>query len=216
MKAVITADIADYTSITANEVTTVLDSMHSMFSQVKSVRTNLDNTLSIQRGDSIQGEVANPADALKVALLLKTSINRVLFDDENKRSKLMEVRIAIGIGEIDVVRDTVNETLGEAYVFSGRTLDTMKKKKQTLAIKTNNNNWNAEIETEFKLLEEIMKNWQISSAEVMYWVLLGYDDKSIAEKIGITRSAIVQRKKTAGWNGVKALIERFETLMLQK
>jgi hypothetical protein len=187
--------------------------MKKMFSQVKSVRTNIDNSLSIKRGDSIQGDIDNVADGLRLALLLKTSVNKVLFEDEKKRSLLMDIRIAIGIGNIDVERDNVNESSGEAYVFSGRTLDTMKTNKQTIAIKTNNDDWNAELETEFKLLEEIIKNWKISSAEVLYWALLGFDDKLIAEKLGVTRSAIVQRKKTAGWNGIKALIQRFETLM---
>jgi len=213
MKAVITADIVDYTSLTANKESVLLNNIHNMFSQISSIRTNIDNTLSIHRGDSIQGEISNPADGLRVALLLKTAVNKVLFDNNKKRSLVMDIRVAIGIGNIDIERDTVNESSGEAYIFSGRTLDVMKKTKQTIAIKTNNEEWNAELETEFKLLEEIIKNWQISSAEVVYWALLGFDDTSIAKEIGVSRSAIVQRKKTAGWTGIKALITRFETLM---
>lgn len=89
----------------------------------------------------------------------------------------------------------------------------MKKNKRTLAIKTGNDELDAELETAFKLLEVIMSGWGVTSAEVLYWTLLGLTENKIRDKIGKTQSAINQRKRTAGWSGIEPLLERFEELM---
>jgi len=58
-----------------------------------------------------------------------------------------------------------------------------------------------------------MSGWVITSAEALYWTLVGFNEKEISEKLNVTQSAINQRKKTAGWTGVEALLQRFEELM---
>ena len=217
MKAVVTADIIDYTKLSSNDATRVIDTISSVFNNPKalsSVRTNLNATFSIKRGDSIQVEIGVPEDALKVALLLKTAVNAVNLTPEKKRNKpMVDMRIAIGIGEIDAQRSDVNISSGEAYEHSGRTLDTMKKSKRKIIIKSNNKHWDNEINTEFMLLEEIMKGWQITSAEVLYLALQGFKEKEIKTKLKITQSAVNQRKNNAGWIGLEALINRFEKLI---
>ncbi|MDX9771377.1 MAG: hypothetical protein RBT19_13535 [Tenuifilaceae bacterium] len=217
MKAVVTADIIDYTKLSSNDATRVIDTISSVFNNPKalsSVRTNLNATFSIKRGDSIQVEIGVPEDALKVALLLKTAVNAVNLTPEKKRNKpMVDMRIAIGIGEIDAQRSDVNISSGEAYEHSGRTLDTMKKSKRKILIKTHSEQWDNEINTELALLEEIMKGWKITSAEVLYLTLLGLREKDIEAELGITQSAVNQRKANAGWSGLEALINRFEELI---
>jgi replicative superfamily II helicase len=107
----------------------------------------------------------------------------------------------------------VNESTGDAYTYSGRTLDSMKKYKRNLAIKTNDVSICRELETEFKLLEVILSGWTINSAEVIYWTLLELNENEISEKLKVTQSAVNQRKKTAGWIGIEPLLERFTELM---
>lgn len=217
MRAVITADIIDYTKLTSNDANRVIDAISSVFNSpqaLTNVRTNLNATYSIRRGDSVQVEINNPVIALKVALLLKTAVNAVNLTPEKKRNKpMVDIRIAIGIGDIDAQRSDVNISSGEAYEHSGRTLDTMKKSKRKILIKTNNKHWDNEINTELALLEEIMKGWKITSAEVLYLTLLGLKEKEIEAELSITQSAVNQRKTNAGWSGLDTLINRFEEII---
>jgi hypothetical protein len=217
MKAVITADIIDYTKLKPIDANQVIDAIRKAFNNpnaFNSGRTNLNATFSIKRGDSVQVELDNPVNALKVALLLKTAVNAINLVPDKKRNKpMVDVRIAIGIGDIDAQRDDVNTSSGEAYEYSGRTLDTMKKSKRKIAIRTSKKQWDSEISTEFLLLEEIMRGWKITSAEVLHLTLLGLKEKDIEVKLDISQSAVNQRKSTAGWNGIDALINRFEELI---
>jgi hypothetical protein len=171
MKAIITADIVSYSDLTNKKANVVLNAVHKMFDELSSVRTNLNSNLTIKRGDNIQSEIDNPAEALNVALLLKTVVNKIPIHRDNRNSPGIDIRIAIGIGNIDAKRETVNESSGDAYTYSGRTLDSMKKNKRLLAIKTNKPELDAELETEFKLLEVIMSGWKVTSAEVLYLTL---------------------------------------------
>jgi hypothetical protein len=144
---------------------------------------------------------------------LKSSINKIGINKGYKTKPAVDVRIAIGVGEISGKREYVNESTGNAYTYSGRTLDSMKKNKRKLAIRTFNEELNEELETEFKLLEVIMTGWTVSSAELIYWLLSGLNETDISLKLDKTQPAINQRKKTAGWSGIQPLLERFEYLM---
>lgn len=213
MKAVITADIVDYSGLDSGKADEVLDVLHSLFGELRSVRSNVFEGFSVRRGDSIQGEVSDVRDSLRVALLLKTVINRISFGQGKKRKSPVNVRIAIGVGEVSSERDTVGQSFGEAYLFSGRLLDSMKKSKRVLAAKTQDEEVNRELDTEFRLLEVIMNNWKITSADVLYLTLSGLDEKQTASRLGISQSAVNQRKRSAGWNAVNALLTRYEELM---
>ncbi|MCF8223064.1 MAG: SatD family protein [Bacteroidales bacterium] len=213
MKAVITADIIDYSKLSIEEENLVIDIIYDTFEDDEYVRTNVDSSFMITRGDSVQIELDKKEEALNVALLLKSAINKIALSESNKTKPTIDVRIAIGVGEILGKRENVNESTGDAYTFSGRTLDMMKKNKRTLAIATNNKELNAELETEFRLLEVVLSGWTVNSAEVIYWTILGLNEREISEKLKKSQSAINQRKKTAGWNGIEPLIKRYKELM---
>jgi|WetSurMetagenome_2_1015567.scaffolds.fasta_scaffold55212_2 hypothetical protein len=214
MDAVITADVINSTKLSIEGEELVIKAVYDTFGDDSKLRTNVsESSFMITRGDSIQVELEDASKAFKTALLLKSAINKISLIGDNKTRPSIDVRIAIGIGRIGAKRTNVNESTGEAYTNSGRTLDSMKKYKRTLAIKTNNDELDAELETELKLLEVIMSGWKITSAEVIYWTLSGLNEIDISEKFKITQSAINQRKKTAGWGGIEPLLERFEELI---
>ena len=210
MNAVVTADIVDYSRLSYEEEERVLITLHETFEENPGIRTNVGGFV-ITRGDNIQIELEKAEEALNVALLLKSSLNKIALNDGNKPG--INVRIAIGIGQITGKRMSVNESTGDAYTFSGRTLDSMKKNRRTFAIKTNDPSLDAELETEFKLLEVILSGWTVLSAEVIYWILSGFNEREIGNKLKKTQSAINQRKKTAGWIGIEPLLRRFRELI---
>jgi len=208
MDAVITADIIGYTKLTSNDANIVLNTIHSLFNELSLKRNNLSSSFSIKRGDSIQGEISNPAKALKIALLLKTAVRKLKLEGKN-----LDIRIAIGVGNIENKRNSIDESFGEAYIYSGRSLDAMKNDRRVFVVKTNNETVNEELDVELILLEAIMSGWKTTSAEVLYYTLLGFNETEIAEKLNVSQSAINQRKKTAGWVAVEALVNRYDKLI---
>jgi hypothetical protein len=213
MQAVITADIVDSSSLSSDQTDIVLNAIHSLLDDYKNVRVNIEDKFIISRGDSIQIELDSAAQALNIAMLLKATVNKISFREVKRQSPVVDVRIAIGIGDIESKRELVNESSGSAYINSGRMLDSMKKEKRLFSIKTNNSFWDEEFDAEFKMLEVILSGWKITSAEVVYLLLLNYKEKEIQEKLKISQSAVNQRKKAAGWNGIDALLKRFEKLI---
>ena len=212
MKAVITADIINSTKLDEREASILLTHLHATIKELANIKFNIHNNFVIKRGDSIQGELEHASDALRFALILKTAINRLVLVKNNTRNVAIDIRIAIGIGNV-ISNGTINESSGEAYINSGRTLDSMKKEKRVFNIKTPDEEITNELETEFKLLEIIMDRWTLSSANILYYILLEKKETEVAEILRVTQSAINQAKKRVGWNGIESLIIRYEKLM---
>ena len=215
MNAVITADIVEYSKLSKPEADRLLKDLHELFESLDEVRTNLNSTFSIKRGDSVQVEIDKPEEALVIALLLKTRVNMMAPGNSTSKKPEVDVRIAIGIGTINARRDRVNESAGEAYYSSGRTLDQMKNSKRFIAVITGDPGTDSELETEMKLLEVIMSGWKRTSAEVVYWKLWDRDENQIAAELKISQPAVNQRKKTAGWHGIDSLLQRYYELIRQ-
>ena len=214
VKAVITADLVNYSRLTPRQGDLVLERVKASFGDTGILRHNVDDHFSIRRGDNIQIELSAPEEALRAALLLRSTINSIVFDRaRKKRNPVLQIRIAVGVGEITSERDSVDESSGDAYTLSGRLLDGMKKSKRYLAIRTGDEQINRELDTECRLLEVILNNWKVSSAEVIYWTLQGHKEQKIAEVLGISHPAVNQRKKNAGWPAIERMLARFRELM---
>ena len=205
MKAVITGDLIDSTRYEPQELDTILDIINQEFVLFRS-KHNVD--FKIFRGDSFQGIVIDPTIALDLALALKTAINKIPIKKENG---LADFRIAIGIGTINLKRASILESNGEAFQFSGRTLDSMKGDYPRLQLKTANEDLNDEFNVHFGLLDSILSKWSISSAEVVYYLHKGYKEREIAEELSINQSAVNHRKKVAHWDAIALLLRRYKT-----
>ena len=144
----------------------------------------------IYRGDSFQLELESPADSLKAAIYIKTCIKTI---------KGLDVRIAIGIGEKTFKGKSVVESNGEAFLFSGETLESLKKEKVNLKIKTTNDQLNQELNLYFKLASIIMDNWTTNSAEIvkLYMEQPQALQEELGKHIGINQNAVSSRQKRA-------------------
>lgn len=175
--------------------------------------TTLKNTLSIlspdssnweiYRGDSFQIEIEDIAQSFLAAVYIKACIKMI---------KGLDVRLAIGIGNKTYQGKDVTESNGEAFIFSGETLETLKKEKQNLRIKTSNKKLNQELNLYFKLALVSMDSWTVNSAEV---VKLSIENPSalqqeLAKKIGTKQDAISKRQKRAGLENILELNTMFQ------
>lgn len=183
MKATITGDIVHSQAIENPKLW--LDPLKKLFNNFGDSPT----TWEIYRGDSFQISVP-AADSLRVAILIKSVIKK-------QKNKKLDVRLAIGIGKDEAYVNKVSEAAGEAFVYSGQLLDTLKEKKVHLGIKSPWDNFDKEFNMMFKLALITMNSWTSNSAEVaeLLFSISEVTQVEIAERLGIVQSSVNDRIK---------------------
>lgn len=213
MVAVLTADLVESSQYDEKALGKVLDTLKNEFSLMeKSSLTGAVN-FRIYRGDSFQGIIKRPENSLKIALQIRSAIKAIpqsFSAKEENYSKMADVKLAIGIGSVDFERESIAESNGQAFQFSGRTLDQMKYETRKTRLTTPSENINNEFNASLFLLDTLIDRWSKASAEVVYFLLKGLKEREIAEELNISQSAVNQRKKTAGWEPILILMQRFE------
>ena len=144
----------------------------------------------LYRGDSFQLEINSIEDSFKTAMYIKACIKTI---------KGLDVRLAIGIGKKSFEGQTILESNGEAFQFSGETLETLKIEKQNLKIKTKDNILNEELNVYFKLALISMDVWTTNSAEMVKLCLENPNalQMDLAKILGINKDAVSKRMKRA-------------------
>lgn len=217
MIAVLTADLIDSSLYEENVLLEVLNTLKKEFQKITEEYEVGDVRLQIYRGDSFQGIIKSPENALQIALQIKTAINRIHLKETKKNkaySKIADFKIAIGIGVQDVEREAIAESNGPAFQYSGRTLDEMKTEHRKTKLKTDFKEINGEFNTSLYLLDTITDKWSTASAEVVYYLLKGLKEREVAAAIHISQSAVNQRKKAAGWDAISVLLDRYREVIL--
>ena len=218
MIAVLSADLLASSSYPKDLLEQVISALNREFNQLKKT-SELDPGFKIFRGDSFQGIIYDPSEALLTALKFKTAINKLHLKerDSNKAFKReADLRMAIGIGTYDFKRDSIMESNGEAFQYSGRTLDEMKKENRKLKLMTSKPDINEEFDTSFYLFDTLADKWSTASAEVIYFLLKGYKETEIANELDISQSAVNQRKKAAGWDAIEVLLSRYQKVISEQ
>nr|WP_321451944.1 hypothetical protein [uncultured Carboxylicivirga sp.] len=176
------------------------------------------------RGDSFQCVLNDQQKALVTALLFKTIFKMQSADNKTninkednirknwRQYKNLDIRLSVGIGDIEYLKDSLALSDGTALHHSGRTLDKMKQKGQKTIITTVNDALNKELEVELKLLDAITDKWTPTSAEVVFYLLQHKKETDIASILSISQSAVNQRKQTASWDAIHMLLKHFEYL----
>lgn len=144
----------------------------------------------IYRGDSFQIEIPKISNSFIMCLYIKSCIKTI---------KGLDVRLAIGIGNKTFQGKDVTESNGEAFIFSGETLETLKREKVNLKIKTASVQLNNELNLYFKLALIPMNNWSVNSSELVKLSLENPKTKQseLGKRLGINQNAISSRLKRA-------------------
>jgi predicted XRE-type DNA-binding protein len=145
-------------------------------------------TWEIYRGDSFQVEIKDPAEALLRALRIKATIKTI---------KNLDVRMSIGIGGKAPGVTRITESIGEAFILSGEKLESLKKEKQTLAIRTPWPDFDKEMNLFIRLALIAMDNWSVSSAELVKIVIDNQQitQNKLASRLKISQSSVSERQK---------------------
>lgn len=196
MISVITGDIINSTKIKDNDLW--LNPLKSALSHVSNNKSHFE----IYRGDSFQLEQSDYFVSFITATYIKACIKSI---------KGLDVRMAIGIGKKTYQGQTVSESNGEAFIFSGETFEVLKKEKQNLKIKTGVFDLDKALNLYFKLVLIAMDNWTVNSAEIVKLSLENPNmiQSQLADLIGISQDAVSKRQKRAYLDEIKELDRLF-------
>lgn len=157
----------------------------------------------IFRGDSFQLKVAKES-ALKAALVIKAFI---------KQDRGLDVRIAIGIGEIEYKAPKITESTGTAFIYSGQCFDNLKK--YSMAIKTPFAEFDEEINLYIILALLTINSWTPNMAKIVAVSILheNLSQKEIAQMLNKSQSSISESKKRAGYEEIMKMEKRYRKLV---
>ena len=160
----------------------------------------------VYRGDSFQLSLA-PEKALLAALHIKATI---------KKAKTQDVRIAIGLGEEKYHSSKITESNGSAYVNSGECFEELKK--QTLAIKSNDKEFDQIFNIMFSLSLLTINNWSSIVSEVIKTVLENPEKSQVdlAKLLNKSQSSISEALKRGGFEEVMNMNEFYKNKISQR
>jgi len=167
----------------------------SLKDTLEDIGKNYERPFLIFRGDSFQGIISVPENALKDGILLRLSL--IANSPSDKKKDRMDARIAIGVGTVDILPDesSIGEGDGEAFRNSGMELDGMKQNDVRLAIQTPWPEINDECNIMCSFLDRIIESYTKKQAEAVFLTLKGMKQQEIAERLEISQSGISRRLK---------------------
>jgi predicted XRE-type DNA-binding protein len=193
MEAVITADIINSRAVSpAIWLSLLKDTLQHVGAEY--------TTWEVFRGDSIQ-LITSPKNALHLGILLKAV---------TKQIPNLDIRIAIGIGEITYRSEKVSTSNGPAFIHSGAAFDALNK--NTLAIKSPWKDFDEVLNIMLDLATLTMDNWKPAMAEIFKKQLENPNFKQveIAESLNKKQSNVSYSLKKAGYEEISTCIEYYK------
>jgi len=194
MKAIITGDIINSRE---GEVESWLNSLKEILNYYGDEPKDWE----IFRGDSFQLSIT-PEKAMLAAIHVKSAI---------KQTKLQDVRMAIGIGEEKYNASKISESNGSAYVRSGECFESLKK--QTLAIRSNNEEMDQSFNIMLSLSLLTANNWSSTVAEVIKTAIENSEknQKGLAKLLHKSQSSISEALKRGGFEEIMSMNNFYKT-----
>ncbi len=227
--AIISGDIIAYTSLNKKD----RDILDLKIIELKKVLENeFSAFVRLIKGDYIECYIPETYKVLRVTLIIKAYIKSItkdvlrfsnINDERVSLFKKYGIRLAIGIGKLSRLNIDKGLIDGEAIYFSGRLLSKQstsdKNKisiKNTLYLQTYNSALTDEFIPLLNLIDEIMNRNTAKQSEIIYYKLLGLNEKRIAEKTKRYQSTVNQHSTSSGWNSIEKAVLRFEKVIKEK
>jgi len=146
----------------------------------------------VYRGDEFQVK-CSVDQVFQKSLMIKSLI---------KKTKNLDVRLAIGIGNEVFLSEKITESNDSAYVNSGRQLNDIKTDGRTLAIRTENENVNRDLNILFRWASIDFDSWTVATAEIIHRLLTNAEltQDQLAKDLNISQSSVSQRLKRANYD----------------
>jgi hypothetical protein len=200
MKAVLTGDIVNSTTLQASVV-------HDLLRHLEAV---LDGSqFEFFRGDSLQAYFENPAVALRVAMRCRTAALSIMVEGQEI---MADVRVSIGIGGVELpVRDLATAR-GEAFLLSGRALDALGKSAGTIIMVDGSKLTNLCLDVMSDYINSVFRQLTPKQAEVIHLLLAGLNQQQVAETLKRSKSTISQHATAGKWDELEKILSDYEKL----
>ena len=195
MEAVITGDIINSRKV---DTSVWISFLKELLQKYGSEPKNWE----IYRGDSFQ-LITNASEALEIALIIKSAI---------KQNELLDVRMSIGLGKIEYRSERITESNGTAFLNSGDQFEELKK--NTLAIKSPNAEFDKVFNVVFQLSMFFANNWSVSTSEIIKLALenQSLNQIQLAEKLNKkSQSTISASLKRGGYDEILNVISLYKS-----
>lgn len=212
--AVITGDIVKSSDLNRTERATLLKVLKEIFEKINGLSDEKEGGMpfEIYRGDSFQGVLSDPVQALKVCLLFKVSLRA---STETTLKKAWDARIALGLGSISFISEKGAEGDGEAFRRSGPELDDMKGDNR-LKIRTPWKEVDQELDVLCSFADVVISRWTTQQAEVILGQMEGLTQQQIASRYNISQVAVHHRLKNSGWTAMSKFLDRYEIIIKKR
>ncbi len=201
-KAVITADIVNSSLLKASHEQKLKKQLQALLKPYR---------FEFYRGDSLQVYLEKPEDALMVALSMRALAQRLTSRDT---MPVCDVRVSIGIGNVEVLATKPGNSRGEAFTLSGRGMDELGgKSDRRLIIYTSQEVANAGLNVLAVFADWLMKKLTVKQAQVIYELLPGHTQQQAASNLGKSLATINQHAKAAGWEQLGFLLDQYPVLI---
>ncbi|WP_346239508.1 SatD family protein [Niabella insulamsoli] len=157
------------------------------------------------RGDSFQLKV-NPENAFLAAIHIKSSIKQIAN---------LDVRMAIGIGNIEKKTKKITQSTGNAFIRSGESFDILKR--QTLLLATGNAELDETLNLMISLALLTANNWSRTVASIILTCIEKPEktQREIALLLKKTQSSISEALKRGGFDEIKKLNQYYQEKVAQ-
>lgn len=198
MYGVLTGDVINSREASSQEWLPILKQTLNLYG-------NEGKDWEVYRGDSFQ-LITSSKEALKVALHIKSAM---------KSFKKLDVRIAIGIGEVDYRDEKVTQSNGEAFTRSGDQFEQLKK--FNLQINTGEEELNETLNIMFDLALLTFNNWSSTVARVVQFSFENPDKNQleIAQELGKSQSSISEALNRGAYEEILKLNNYFQKQIME-
>ncbi len=198
--AVISGDIVNSTRLTSAQ-------FEKLLARIKQIQQlisagNVANAHSIERGDEFQSVVHDIEYALKYTLMYRIGIKAL--------GKEFDSRISFAIASQADLRALVSQSMGKAFVLSGRGLKALKSDR--LMFSSESMDLTEQFELLFKYLDRQLTALTSRQCAVMLPMLQATPALSInelAEKLDVATATASKSLKASGWPLINELNGRF-------
>ena len=218
MIATISADIVRSTSMNTEDLIMLRNKLQVLFHDFEEDYPGF--WARIVRGDSIECVVPNYNDALRIAILIKLYVK--INVSEIECSEMLQrygIRFSIGVAEInyaDKKEDIIN---GPAIYMSGRNLDEISRKENIMTafeIEQAPKPLSNLLDSYVAMVSSLIDSYSAKQAEVVFMKLLGYKERVISARVGISQSSVNTRATNAQWGLLNTAIKDYEALKIEQ
>ncbi|HEV8084618.1 MAG TPA: hypothetical protein VGP55_15535 [Chitinophagaceae bacterium] len=198
MQAVLTGDIVNSTKLSLVKEKALMKLLQQVLKPYK---------YEFYRGDSFQVLIKEAGNSLRIALLCRAAAIGIT---ENNKA---DVKVSIGLGEVEDRIKTLGSAKGEAFIISGRAFDELEKMNSRLMISTANTMTNLSFQIIADYINSIYSKMTSKQAKVIFELLKGGLQQDVVKRLKKSKSTISQHASSGRWPELEKILNQYELLV---